>query len=59
MDRKIKRKNHHLDKPAHQRWLYKLADMSFFKIWMLIWAICWIAIAIALLLVKGILSIFK
>ena len=56
MDRKVKQKNHHLDKPPHQRWLYKLADMSFFKFWMFLWAVIWVTIGIALLCVKGILA---
>lgn len=56
MDRKIK---HHLDKPPRQRWLYKLSDMGLFKAIAIIWGICLLAIAVALSLVKAVLSAFK
>jgi hypothetical protein len=59
MDRKVKRKNYHYDKPPHQRWLYQLSDMPFFKFWLFLWAVIWLCIGLALLLVKSVLAIFK
>ena len=56
MDRKIKRVDQHLDKPPRQRWLYKLSDMSFPKVIVIIWIVCLIAIGVAILTVKGILA---
>ncbi len=49
----------HNDKPKHQRWLYHLADMGLGKAILIIWAICLLTIAGALLLAKSIISIFK
>jgi hypothetical protein len=57
MDRKVKQS--HLDKPGHQRWLYKLSDMHLFKAIALIWLICLLAIAFSLLLAKAVISFFK
>ena len=59
MDRKVKPKNYHHDKPTHQRWLYQLSDMGLFKAILIIWLITWIAIAFALGLAKSIISFFK
>ena len=62
MDRKVikkRLKHHHLDKPTHQRWLYKLSDVGLFKAMLIIWGVCLVAIAGALLLVKAVLSGFK
>ena len=53
MVRKVIRHN---DKPKHQRWLYHLSDHSWFKALIIIWAVCILAIGLALLLVKGILA---
>lgn len=55
MDRKVK----HYDKPAHQRWLYRLSDMGIVKAIMVIWAICWILIGLSIILVKVVISYFE
>lgn len=55
MDRKMR----HYDKPGHQRWLYRLADLGLVKAIILIWAICWAIIVMSLLLAKAVISYFK
>lgn len=57
MDRKVK--NHHLDKPTHQRWLYKLADIGLVKAIMIIWGVCILAVVASLFVLKAVLSGFK
>jgi len=57
MDRKVK--NHHLDKPSHQRWLYKLADIGMFKAILIIWGICLLIIIATIFTIKAVLSGFK
>ena len=53
------RKITHYDKPGHQRWLYRLADMGIVKAILVIWLICLLAIGLSLLMVKFVISIFK
>ncbi len=57
MDGKIKYT--HYDKPAHQRWLYRLADLGIVRAIMFIWALCIILIVVSLLAVKAVLWNFK
>ena len=49
----------HLDKPKHQRWLYRLSDLGLVKAIMIIWGICCIVIIVTLVLIKTLLSHFK
>jgi uncharacterized membrane protein len=57
MDRKVTGK--HSDKPAHQRWLYQLADIGLFKAILIIWGVCVLALVLALFLIKITISSFK
>ena len=57
MDRKVK--DNHLDKPSHQRWLYKLADIGLVKAILIIWGLCILIILATLGIVKAVLSSLK
>lgn len=60
MDRKIKRKTEsHVDKPAHQRWLYEMLEWGFAKAMLIIWLISVGFIVLTFVSLKLIFGSFK